>query len=139
MKFTLPYPPSVNMYWRHRVVRPKGGTKPMAITYISKAGKDYKAKVAEKLRGYPMWDPVLELVLYVDLYPPDRRKRDVDNVLKAIMDSMEGLLYESDCQIGHVQVIRREPVKGGRIVIEITERDPGSGYGDDFDFDSDSD
>ncbi|MEI6449785.1 MAG: RusA family crossover junction endodeoxyribonuclease [Actinomycetes bacterium] len=32
-------------------------------------------------------------------YFPDERRRDVDNVLKSVLDGMQGVLYEDDSQV----------------------------------------
>ena len=51
-------------------------------------------------------DPV---ELYIELYPPDRRRRDVDNSLKCLLDAFtHGGLYEDDSLIHKLIVVKRE-------------------------------
>jgi crossover junction endodeoxyribonuclease RusA len=58
----------------------------------------------------------------VYLYPPDKRKRDVDNVLKPLLDALEHAnVYENDSQIDKLYVERMEMVKGGYCDVVITE------------------
>ena len=58
----------------------------------------------------------------VYLYPPDNRKRDVDNVLKPLLDALEHAgTYENDSQIDKLCVTRMEVIKGGSCDVVITE------------------
>ena len=119
--FELPYPPSVNHYWRR--VGPR--------TLISREGRAYREKVclilaarhggqASGLR--PLTGPIR---VVVDLHPPDRRRRDVDNALKALCDALaSGGAYRDDSQIKHLEVHMREPVEGGRAIVRIEEVRP---------------
>ena len=77
---TLPFPPSVNGYWRNINGR----------TLISAKGRAYKKAVARLVQ----WNHAANklqgrLVVLVALHPPDRRKRDIDNSMKALLDSMQ--------------------------------------------------
>jgi Holliday junction resolvase RusA-like endonuclease len=79
MEITLPWPPSLNHYYRH--VGPK--------VLISKEGRQYRRKVAKQLGNYEnltMYECPIELSM--ELYPPDNRKRDVDNSLKSCLDAV---------------------------------------------------
>ncbi|HAO9386629.1 TPA: RusA family crossover junction endodeoxyribonuclease, partial [Escherichia coli] len=53
---------------------------------------------------------------------PDSRRRDLDNILKSLLDS---LIYagfaEDDEQFDDIRVIRGVKVPGGRLGIKITE------------------
>jgi crossover junction endodeoxyribonuclease RusA len=60
------------------------------------------------------------LAVHITLFPPDRRKRDVDNILKALLDACEHAgCYESDSQIDELHIVRREVKKGGVCTILI--------------------
>ena len=85
MKIELPYPPSVNKYWLPNI---RAGR--FTGFRVSMAGKEYKDKVyygrfAEFGQIEPMTGP---LIVKIEMYPPDKRKRDCDNVLKATLDSV---------------------------------------------------
>lgn len=97
VSLTLPYPPSVNTYWRRHGNR----------YFISKAGTAFKKAVqaeCESVRGLRCFEG--RLAVTVGLNPPDRRKRDVDNVMKAIGDSLCGIVYADDSQIDRLLIVR---------------------------------
>lgn len=52
---------------------------------------------------------------------PDRRRRDVDNVAKAVLDSANGVLWDDDSQV--VELSIRRAVDGDRprvdVVVEV--------------------
>jgi crossover junction endodeoxyribonuclease RusA len=98
----LPWPPSVNGYWRRNT----------HVTYISKEGKAYQRDAEDALIAeYPDGFPHLKgrLALTVELARRDRRKYDIDNHVKALQDVLEGRLYEDDAQIDAL-FVRRLPV-----------------------------
>ena len=58
--------------------------------------------------------------MHVEVYPPDRRRRDIDNVQKALLDALEhGRAYRDDSQIVRLAIERREPIRGGRTIVRI--------------------
>lgn len=120
MSITLPYPPSVNHYWRHFRGR----------TVISKGGRAFRANVralltaAELGGGGPRKPPTGgRVALCMDAFPPDRRRRDLDNIQKAVLDALEhGGVYEDDSQID-LLITRRAPIDrpSGHIDIRLYE------------------
>jgi len=113
----LPYPPSVNHYWRR--VGPR--------TVISRQGRAYRREVAAAVERIdrvaeqmPLTGP---LSVEVSLYPPDRRRRDLDNVLKALLDALQHAgVYLDDSLIEHLSVEKRDVVDGGKAVVVIRRR-----------------
>lgn len=81
---TLPYPPSVNTYWR--VFRNRA--------IISKAGRDYKQAVAAELVGTRKMAGQFYLIVYAE--PPNKAIRDIDNILKSLLDATKGLAFDDD-------------------------------------------
>lgn len=84
-RFTLPYPPTLNSYWRHIPDPHRSG---QVRHLIGKAGREYRAWVmqwAYTIRPRPLPGP---LVLLLDAYPPDARERDGDNLPKCVFDSL---------------------------------------------------
>ena len=56
----------------------------------------------------------------VTLHPPDRRRRDLDNAMKSLLDALEyGGVYADDSQVDHLEIRRGAPVSGGSCVVEI--------------------
>jgi Holliday junction resolvase RusA-like endonuclease len=112
--YQLPYPPSLNHYYRR--VGPR--------TLISREGRTYRRQVAGILtqRGEePMEGP---LCLEVELYTPDRRRRDVDNTLKSVCDALEkGGAYHDDSQIHRLAVEKYRPVEGGALIVRLKAKE----------------
>jgi len=104
----LPYPCSVNSYWLTSGKR----------RYISKRGMAFKAAAAEACNGLTGFgsDPVEVSIV---LYPRDKRLLDIDNCCKAILDSMNGLMYDDDQQVWKLTVERGEKIKGGGCKVSI--------------------
>lgn len=112
-EFELPWPPSVNHYYRHV------GTKVL----ISREGRKYREMIVARFRSENL-DPFrCPVELSIELYPPDRRRRDADNSLKCLLDAFtHGGLYEDDSQIYRLVVTKREPMPpDGMAFIRITE------------------
>ncbi|WP_413730822.1 RusA family crossover junction endodeoxyribonuclease [Sodalis sp. RH22] len=109
----LPYPPTVNTYWRHARGR----------NYISEKGTRYRAEVIAIILRERL-DIKLTSRLKVKLLAsvPDRRIRDIDNLFKAPLDALvHGGMINDDGQIDDLRIIRGERVKGGALEIVITE------------------
>jgi crossover junction endodeoxyribonuclease RusA len=110
IKLELPYPPSVNHYWGQ-----SGKNK-----FLGKKGKEFRIAVAEACLDARVVALEGRLSLHVSLCPPDRRQRDVDNVLKPLLDAMEHAgCYDNDNQIDELHIIRRDVQKGGSCVVLI--------------------
>lgn len=117
IEIELPWPPSANRYWRN--VRGR--------TIVSKEAREYKKTVKqlayiEDLGGRI---PVLgRLSVSIIAYPPDKRKRDLDNILKVIFDAMEFAGYFlNDSQIDIIRVERRHWCTAdlGKVLIELNQ------------------
>nr|ELR5039296.1 RusA family crossover junction endodeoxyribonuclease [Providencia stuartii]ELR5082475.1 RusA family crossover junction endodeoxyribonuclease [Providencia stuartii] len=109
----LPFPPSVNACWRN--INGK--------TLISAAGRKFRANaiaaVYEQLRKRPK--VITENVsVIVKMYPPSKRRMDIDNYLKAPFDALTHAgIWKDDDQVKHADITWCEVVKGGRFEIEI--------------------
>jgi crossover junction endodeoxyribonuclease RusA len=109
----LPYPPTVNTYWQRTR---SGGMR------VSDAGVNYRHAVVATCRpmltGTGFRSERLKAV--VDVHPPDKRRRDLDNVLKGLLDAMQHAgVYADDGQIDELTVRRRELVDGGKVVVRV--------------------
>jgi crossover junction endodeoxyribonuclease RusA len=117
----LPYPPSVNTYWRHPTRGPLAGRH-----LISKQGRQYRAAVCEIAAGiFPLGGI---LAVQVDLTPPDRRKRDVDNPLKSLFDALTHAgVWSDDSQIKRLVVNMHDPKPGGgQVEVTIGPKEGGA-------------
>ncbi len=95
---TLPWPPSTNRLWRHWRGR----------TLLSAEGRAYRAAVAKvclesrctRLGG-------VSVGLRIETWQPDRRRRDLDNLLKATLDALTHAgVYDDDSQIDDLRIRR---------------------------------
>lgn len=110
-RLELPWPPSLNHYYRH--VGPR--------VLISKRGRDYRDAVAARLAAERTAKMNGKVSLRIDAYPPDNRRRDVDNLLKVVFDSLVGGgLFEDDSQIRHLEITMRESLQDGLLFLEAT-------------------
>lgn len=106
----LPFPPSVNRYWRN--VRGR--------TLISEAGRLYRVlAVQEALVARPVRFQG-HIRVSIDAWVPDARRRDCDNMLKAPLDALAHAgVYDDDSQIIDLR-IRRVGVDRARPRLEVT-------------------
>lgn len=106
----LPFPPSVNTYWRifqNRMI-------------ISKAGREYRKAVqdcimlqkANKHLGG-------NITIVIEAFRPDNRIRDLDNLLKASLDGLvhSGVIMD-DSQIQDLRIFWAKD-KGGKLLISV--------------------
>ena len=110
MDIILPWPPSANRYWRfwNRHI------------IISKEAQIYKKTIKQLFYTWPLKNINGRLVVNIVAHPPDRRMRDLDNLLKITLDSLEGTgLFENDSQIDKITIERAEIEKGGSLNVFI--------------------
>lgn len=110
LQFDLPYPPSINHYWRR--VGPR--------TLISREGRRFRREVTEILAAMNVSPLAGPLVVEVEIFPPDNRRRDIDNVQKALLDALEhGGAYIDDSQIVKLTIQKGAVVAGGSTHVTI--------------------
>ena len=112
MVMTLPYPPSVNHYWRR--VGPR--------TLISREGRTFRQNVCALLgRGGQRRPPNGgRIAVALDAFPPDHRRRDLDNIQKPVLDALEHAgVYVDDSQIDLLITRRQEAVLGGKLMVTV--------------------
>lgn len=97
IQITLPFPPSINHYWR------RVGNK----TIISKEGRAYRAAV-EAIVQQMRLDRIEEAMgVVIVANPPDARRRDLDNLLKAPLDALQAAgVYADDSQFDSIEITR---------------------------------
>lgn len=123
LNLILPWPPSVNQYWRHPSKGPLAGRH-----LISEQGRAYRGRVLNQLTAEGHRHKIVDrLAVSILCYPPDRRRRDLDNVLKAALDAMvfAGVMLD-DSQIDRLAIDRRDVQAPGRLEITIERITNGS-------------
>lgn len=113
LEVELPFPPSVNHYWRMWRGR----------MVISEEGRAYQKTVATLLRAKGIKPMTGKLAVAIEVFPPDQRRRDLDNLLKAIGDSLQhGGAFLDDSQIVWLLIEKAQVVPNGKVTVRITER-----------------
>lgn len=105
----LPWPPTVNTYYGNA----KGGRK-----YLTKRGREYKNNALRR----PEKPLTGRLEVRIDATPPDRRKRDIDNIIKPLLDTLtDNGVWEDDELIDYLRIRRMSPEKPGFVRVYIME------------------
>jgi len=112
----LPWPPTINSYYGHRAIKRR------IISYIKSAGKQYRKDVEEAIVeqvGYMEIDE--PLFVEVILYPPDARRRDLDNYMKALLDACtHARLWEDDALIDQLHIYRGRKKAQGSVTLRLS-------------------
>ncbi len=112
IEIELPFPPSVNHYYRR--VGPR--------TLISREGRRFRERVCAILAGLGIGGLEGALHMEIEVYPPDRQRRDIDNLQKSLLDALQhGGLYADDSQIKKLNIEMRGCVRGGRTLVRLEE------------------
>jgi crossover junction endodeoxyribonuclease RusA len=117
-RYTLPWPISVNAMYR---AIPRGRH---CASVISDRGRQYRESVAASLleQSRPP-DPVTtRLSVMVTLHAPTRRRYDLDNQMKALLDALQhASVFADDGQIDELHISRGAIRKGGSAEVVIVE------------------
>lgn len=110
VEITLPWPPTVNTYWRQFQGR----------VLISKQGREYRKVVADQVmlqRAAKHLDHAVRVE--IKAFRPDRRRRDLDNLLKALLDSMTHAgVMDDDALIQDLRIYWADEI-GGMVKVKI--------------------
>lgn len=106
----LPYPPTINHYYgvrgKARFIKPEG------VEFRKLVDRNVKDKKHKIILG--------DVEIVIQIIPPDKRKRDIDNVLKALLDSLtKAGIWKDDSQIVDLRIIKLKPMKGGGTLVQI--------------------
>lgn len=142
VELTLPWPPSANHYRGIQVILPKtidmkeylgsngwkgfykfvqAHSRPHFFLTDDAEGFHNEVKAIAWQEGCQKLSGPLKLTVVA--YPPDRRRRDLSNLMKMTEDALQAAgLYDDDFQIEREDLWRRtQVVKGGKLEIKIEE------------------
>lgn len=109
----LPWPPSINHYYA--VVR---GRK-----ILSKRGRQYKIDSSVEMLRQGVSRHTSEKDRYcvvINANPPNKRKHDLDNLIKPILDALTDYgAIEDDSQVDDLRIQRFEIIKDGKIEVLV--------------------
>ena len=112
-ELVLGWPCSANTYWR------RNGSR----YFIAEKGIAYRQSVRLAVLTQPKpFKPFLGgVAVDVKAYPPDHKRRDLDNLLKNLMDSLTySGVYLDDFQVGKLSIERMTVEKPGRLTVTIS-------------------
>lgn len=118
MNISLPWPPTLNTYWRH----PNKG-KLAGRHLISAEGRAYRQAVFYDVWRLRKTDEPLTGPVSVEIHAiaPDRRRRDLDNLSKAILDALVfAHVLTDDSQVWDLRL--RWRLKEGAIEVQAPGR-----------------
>jgi crossover junction endodeoxyribonuclease RusA len=108
LKICIPFPPSVNRYWRSVNGR----------VLISAEGREYRRLVMQTLNEPMPFTCALRVEVHA--FMPDKRRRDLDNLMKGSLDSLTHAgVWLDDSQIDDLRVTRKGVEAPGRLEIFI--------------------
>jgi len=110
IRVTIPYPPSVNVYWR--VVKNR--------IYSTNEAKKYKKDVSAICQAQFIFPITGSVAVAVKAFRPAKRG-DLDNTLKVSLDALKGHAYHDDAQIIQIHAERHDDKVNPRLEIVVTE------------------
>lgn len=114
LKINFPYPPSINHLWR----------RGRNFTYLSSEGRIFYARVVPEVKKQQRDVATFtgRLSVSIKLFPPDFRRRDIDNTVKVIFDALtKAGIWLDDSQVDRLKIERCEKILGGKAEIYIEE------------------
>ncbi len=111
----LPFPNSANTHWRHARGR----------IYVSASGIKYRTKVSEYISENNLKAPNGFLELFISLHPDSKRRSDIDNRIKPLLDALQcSGFVEDDSLISKITIERMDIVKGGKCTVVVLQYTP---------------
>lgn len=106
----LPWPPSANTYYRNIAGK----------TLISAKGRAYRDEVMDRCLEQRVRKDSRRLRVTITAFPPDRRRRDLDNMLKGLLDALtHGGAWDDDSQIDDLRIVRGPVTADGCVSVSI--------------------
>lgn len=93
-----------------------------ASGYMTKEGKELKE--IYQWQAKKQWKEKLiskedEVVIQMSLFFGTRRKQDIDNYSKLVLDSLSGIVYEDDSQIFNLNIVKFYDKENPRVELII--------------------
>jgi crossover junction endodeoxyribonuclease RusA len=131
----LPFPPSVNRYWRH----PSSG-RLAGRHLISEEGRRYRSAIQAIVASshVPHTFHGHRVCVSLEVIPPDRRKRDLDNLPKSIFDGLTHAgIWDDDGQIDDLRIwrsTRKANIFRGEVIVTIERMEDVAAMGERYNY-----
>lgn len=98
-------------------------------------GRKYLTSKGKAIREAIAWEARMqwkgkelggELAVRAVVYFPDRKRRDIDNILKCLLDSLTGIAWVDDSQIVSLTLERYLDRTNPRLELEVVEIEEGA-------------
>lgn len=111
VNLVLPYPPSGNHMWK------KGAGR----TYLTDEARGfYRIVWAAAIEQKAIINIDVPVAVECRLFPPDNRRRDLDNAWKVLSDSLtKARVWQDDNLVRQLRLSWMDPAPGGRVEITI--------------------
>jgi len=109
LEIVLPWPPSINHYFGYGENR----------VYLKAKGKEYRKAVLNQINAQldSMETITKPVKVRVEAWMPDKRKRDLDNLCKALLDAITHAgVWEDDSQIDDLRIYRARDEAGNLLI-----------------------
>ncbi len=113
MEINIPFPYATGNHYKSFNFKTKR-------VYVTKQAQAYRMAVkCEVLKKSERFDGYVDVDMVI--FPPDKRKRDIDNICKVVWDALTlAGLWKDDRMIRNLHVSVKEPAKPGFIRMEVT-------------------
>jgi len=109
VRLKLPYPPSANSLWKYSG-RSGVYRSPRYMQWLTAAGWEIKAQKPGHIRG--------NYFLRVDVERKDRRRRDIDNLIKSVSDALvQNGVVTDDSLAERITIGWSDKVSGCRVTV----------------------
>ena len=111
VRINLPFPPTVNHIWQS-----SGKRRYLSKEYEAFLGMVQVIVAREKVPQFGK----KRLAVEIGLYWPNKRRGDIDNRAKAVLDSLGRCkVFDDDEQVDSLMISRENIVKGGLCVVTL--------------------
>jgi crossover junction endodeoxyribonuclease RusA len=111
---STPFPPSINHYWKHRVIGRH------ASVYLSAEALKFRSTIKGLIDDSDKIKFTDRVSVTIRLHAPNKRKYDIDNRIKGLFDAFTHAgLWEDDEQVDELTVIRGIIIPDGMAIVEI--------------------
>lgn len=108
IKLTLPSPPSANRLWRNC----------RGVMVKSEAARQYALDVAVLARAARVRPLEGDVKVIMAVYR-QRKAGDLDNKIKIVLDSLQGLAFENDSQVVKIEAHRYDDARNPRVEVTV--------------------